>query len=88
MSFEAAEGAQLSSDLLLDKHIGSGSTAEVYKLKPAQGGKDKGPTQVRCNLCSTFAFTQCVVVLSDLATVSHHHGYATILRLSDTCVQT
>lgn len=45
-SFEAAEGAQLSSDLELDKHIGSGSTADVYKLKPAHGGKDKGTTQV------------------------------------------
>jgi hypothetical protein len=45
--FEAAEGAQLSLDLVLDKHIGSGSTADVYKIKPAHGGKDNGPTQVK-----------------------------------------
>lgn len=56
-SFDAAEGEQLSPDLLIDKHIGSGSTADVYKLRPVShndddddddGGKalSKGPAQV------------------------------------------
>lgn len=36
-SFEAAEGAQLSGGLLVGKHCGSGSTADVYKLQRSAG---------------------------------------------------
>lgn len=46
-SFDASEGVQLSPELIMDKHIGSGSTADVYKLKPAEEHKNQGPTQVR-----------------------------------------
>jgi hypothetical protein len=45
-SFEASEGAQLGADFKLAKHIGSSSTADVFKLKPAREGKSKGPAQV------------------------------------------
>jgi hypothetical protein len=45
-SFQASEGAQLGTEFKLDKHIGSGSTADVFKLKPAKGSKSKGPAQV------------------------------------------
>jgi len=38
---------QLSPDLMMDQHIGSGSTADVYKLKPAAENKNQAPTQVR-----------------------------------------
>jgi hypothetical protein len=37
-SFQAEEGTSLSSEYNIDKHVGSGSTADVYKLKPAQKG--------------------------------------------------
>lgn len=32
-SFEAAEGAQLSPHLKVAKHVGSGTSADVYKLQ-------------------------------------------------------
>lgn len=36
-SFQAAEGAELADGLVISKHVGSGSTADVYKLKVTAG---------------------------------------------------
>lgn len=57
---DAAEGAQLGSpaQFVVEKHVGSGSTADVYKLKPAcKGQSDAG--QVKRHACVCMATSQC-----------------------------
>eukprot|EP00879_Flechtneria_rotunda_P000780 GHRR01000901.1.p1 GENE.GHRR01000901.1~~GHRR01000901.1.p1 ORF type:complete len:490 (+),score=163.56 GHRR01000901.1:462-1931(+) len=41
-SFEASDGAQLSKELIIGKHIGSGSAADVYKLKVVSSSRTDG----------------------------------------------
>jgi hypothetical protein len=47
-SFQAAEGAQLSPYLKVAKHVGSGSTADVYKLQ----SDEQQPELVSCTVPS------------------------------------
>lgn len=88
---DAAEGAQLGSpaQFVVEKHVGSGSTADVYKLKPAcKGQSDAG--QVKRHACVCMATSQCSSGLLgwavwSLTTHACMHGKGPLPLLSRCC---